>query len=226
MRLLLFDIDGTLVKVGNGVDEAVNKAISTVTGRTAVTDGVSFSGRTDPAIFEDILRATGVAAPESVLTDVLRAYIDAAEQTIRPSDVESLPGVPDLLSTLSDRNDVYMGLLTGNVEPIAYHKLRSADLDRYFAVGAFGSDDADRTNLPGLAVDRIASETGFDFSTEETIIIGDTEHDIRCAKSAGSRSVAVCTGRYGRSELFQHQPTHLFENFENHSAFIEEILEL
>ena len=224
MTLLLFDIDGTLLRVTGGVDRAVAHAVSSVTGQPVSTEGVSFSGRTDPEIFRDVLRASGVADPEPVLDDVIAAYVEAAQQTIRPADVELLPGIPALLSALSDRPDVFLGLLTGNVEPIAYHKLRGAGLPEFFSVGAFGSDDAERAALPPIAVQRASARAGRSFSLPDTVIIGDTHHDIHCARAAGSRSVAVCTGRYGRADLEPQAPDLLFDNLRDARAFIRGIL--
>lgn len=224
MTLLLFDIDGTLLRVTGGTHRAVAHAVSTVTGQSVSTEGVSFSGRTDPEIFRDVLRASGVADPAPVLEDVLAAYVEAARQTIRPADVELLPGIPAVLSALSDRTDVFLGLLTGNVEPIAYHKLRGAGLPDVFSVGAFGSDDADRAALPPVAVRRASSQSGRSFSIPDTVIIGDTHNDIRCARAAGSRSVAVCTGRYSRAELESHAPDLLLEDFRDPNAAIQGIL--
>lgn len=224
MTLLLFDIDGTLLRVTGGVDRAVAHAITTVTGRSVSTDGVSFSGRTDPEIFRDVLRASGVADPEPVLDDVIATYAEAARQTIGPADVKLLPGIPALLSALSDRPDVFLGLLTGNVEAIAYHKLRGAGLPDVFSVGAFGSDDADRAALPPIAVRRASSRADQSFSLPDTVIIGDTHHDIHCARAAGSRSVAVCTGHYGRADLAPHAPDLLLDDLRDPRAFIAEIL--
>ncbi|MFB6247124.1 MAG: HAD family hydrolase [Salinibacter sp.] len=224
MTLLLFDIDGTLLQVTGGVHRAVAHAVSTVTGQTVSTEGVSFSGRTDPEIFHDVLRASGVAEPAPVLDDVIAAYVEAAQQTIRPADVELLPAIPALLSALSDRTDVFLGLLTGNVEPIAYHKLRGAGLPDVFSVGAFGSDDPDRAALPPIAVRRASSQAGRSFSLPDTVIIGDTHHDIHCARAAGSRSVAICTGRYSRTELAPHAPDLLLDDFRDPHAVIQEIL--
>jgi len=226
MTPLLFDVDGTLVRVTGGVNEAAAHAVTTVTGQALSTDGVTFSGRTDPNIFRDVLRASGVADPDAVLEDVLAVYAEAARATIRPADVEVLPGVRSLLAALSERDDVVLGLLTGNVEPVAYHKLRSADLAGPFAVGAFGSDHADRAALPALAIQRLADRAGSPLSAERAIVIGDTQKDIACARAAGSRVAVVCTGRYGRTDLHSHDPDLLFDDLRDHRACIEQILTL
>jgi phosphoglycolate phosphatase-like HAD superfamily hydrolase len=224
MTLLLFDVDGTLLQVNGGVHRAVVRAVSAVTDRSVSTDGVSFSGRTDPNIFRDVLRASGVVDPEAVLDTVLARYIDAAQDAIRPDHVERLPGVAPLLSILAERTDVVLGLVTGNVQPIAYHKLRGAGLATYFSVGAFGSDHADRSALPRLAAQRAAAHTGHSF--DRTFVVGDTRHDIYTAHENGARSVAVCTGRFNRSELSSHTPDFLFENLQDPEEFVEQILNL
>jgi phosphoglycolate phosphatase-like HAD superfamily hydrolase len=224
--LLLFDIDGTLLRVTDGTNRAVQHAVSSVTGRPVSTEGVSFSGRTDPEIFRDVLRASGVADPEPVLDEVLSTYVEAAQDAIRPDHVETLPGIPPLLSALSGREDVFLGLLTGNVEPIAYHKLRRVGLADHFGAGAFGSDHADRGRLPPVALRRASSRSGRSFTLRRTVIIGDTQHDIQCARTAGSRAVAVCTGRFARSDLQPHTPDLLFDDLRDHRAVIEQILSL
>lgn len=226
MMLLLFDIDGTLLQVNGGVNEAVDHAVSNITGCSLQTDSVSFSGRTDPEIFRDVLQTTGIQEPDPLLDDVIHTYAEAATDTIQPSHVESLPGIPSLLSALSKKNDVHLGLLTGNVEPIAHHKLQSVELDHHFSTGAYGSDHPTRSELPAIAVQRASAHTGRPFSLQETTIIGDTRHDIHCARVVGSRSVAVCTGRFGRSDLEPHAPDHLLEDFRDYRTFIEQILEL
>jgi phosphoglycolate phosphatase-like HAD superfamily hydrolase len=226
MTPLLFDVDGTLLRVTDGVTQAAAHAVSTVTGHSLSTDGVVFSGRTDPHIFRDVLRASGVAAPDAVLDDVLAAYVEAAQDTIRPADVKVFPGVRSLLAALSERDDVILGLLTGNVEPVAYHKLRCADLAGPFSVGAFGSDHGDRAVLPALATRRLAARTGRSLSPERAVIIGDTEKDIACARAAGSRAVVVCTGHDGRDDLLPHAPDLLFDDFRAPRTCIEQILAL
>jgi len=226
MTPLLLDIDGTLLRVTGGIRPAVAHAVSTVTGQSLSTEGVSFSGRTDPNIFRDVLLASGVTTPDAVLGDVLAAYVDEAHETIRPANVQVLPGVQSFLTALSDRDDVLLGLVTGNVEPIAYHKLRSAGLAAPFAVGAFGSDHGDRAALPALAIRRLEARTGHALPLESAIVVGDTRRDIACARAAGSRVVAVCTGHYGRDALQPHRPDLLFDDFRDHESCIERILNL
>jgi phosphoglycolate phosphatase-like HAD superfamily hydrolase len=224
MPLLLFDIDGTLVNVTGGVHSAVSHAIQAVTGRSVCTDGVTFAGRTDPAIFSDVLRVSGVQNPDTVLDEVIRTYADRAQETIGPTDVTVLPGVSDLLANLSRRPDVHLGLVTGNVESVAYHKLRRAGLASYFSVGAFGSDHTDRNELPPMAVRRASAQANTSFSFRHTTVIGDTQHDIRCARTSGARVAAVCTGSYSREDLHSHTPDLLFDTFRDTQTVVENLL--
>lgn len=224
MTLLLFDIDGTLLRVNGGVERAVAHAISSVTGREMRTDGVSYSGRTDLEIFQDVLHESGVPNPRPVLDEVITLYAETAQKTIESHHVTPLPGVLDLLSSLAARPDVFLGLVTGNVEAVAYHKLRRAGLADYFPTGAFGGDDADRTKLPPLALRRATQHTGHPFSTEQTVVIGDTRHDIHCAQASGTRSVAVCTGQFARADLAAHTPDLLFDNLADTRHFIDQVL--
>jgi phosphoglycolate phosphatase-like HAD superfamily hydrolase len=224
MHLLLFDIDGTLLQVTGGVHPAVAHAVSSITGRSVSTDGVTFSGRTDPAIFRDVLAVSGVADPDAVLDDVIATYAERAQETIGPDDVEPLPGVPELLSALAAREDVYLGLVTGNVESIAFHKLRRAGLSAHFSTGAFGSDHAERAHLPPMAVRRASTRSGHAFSPDRTIVIGDTRHDIACARAAGARAVAVCTGRYSREDLHPHAPDLLLDTLQDTETVLQKLM--
>lgn len=224
--ILLFDIDGTLLQVTDGVQEAVLHAISTTAGIDAVTDGVSFSGRTDPEIFRDLLRNSGISEPDSVLPEVLDRYGRTAQDTIQPGSVHPLPGIPTLLSRLRDRESVTLGLVTGNIRRVAYHKLEHAGIAAPFATGAFGSDHADRTELPEIARERIAQHRGHSLSRDNIVIIGDTRHDIHCARAAGMQSVAVCTGRFTRAELAPHNPDLLLETMADPETVIEQILRI
>lgn len=226
MHLLLFDIDGTLVRVNGAGRTAVMQALSSITDRPISTDEVPFSGRTDPAIFEAVLETNGVAPTEATVDEAIDAYVAALKSALTPADVEVLPGVPSLLSELDDHPDVHLGLVTGNVEPIAYKKLSVHGLDGYFPVGAFGSDHADRNHLPELATRRAAHHTGHSFrSAEHAVVVGDTVHDIECARAAGARSVAVCTGRYERTELLRHDPDLLLDTLPAPDSFLQRILD-
>lgn len=226
MRLLLFDVDGTLLRANGGGKTAIKQAVSTVTGETASTDDVTFSGRTDPAIFRDVLRSNGLPVGEDIVDRVIRAYVDRARETIHPSNVDRLHAAETLLSLLSQRSDVFLGLVTGNVESIAYHKLQTVGLAQYFSVGAFGNDHGDRNKLPPLAADRAAEIADRAFSPSQTVVIGDTSRDVDCARAAGAHAVVVCTGHPNRSDLASAAPDLLLDDFSKPETIVKEIVNL
>ena len=227
MKLLLFDIDGTLVRVNGRGREAVTEALSSLTDQPISLDGVPFSGRTDPAIIEAVLTHNDLPATDAMVDEVIATYIETMQGALCPADVEVLPGVAPLLPRLHDHSDLHLGLVTGNVEPIAYEKLGAQGLADYFPVGAFGSDHAERNRLPALATRRATDHAGHSFRPDEhTIIVGDTPHDIECARAAGAHVVAVSTGNYGRDELSRHDPDLLLDTFPAPDAFLQRVLNL
>lgn len=226
VKLLLFDIDGTLIRVNDAGRTALARAVSALTDRPISTENVSFSGRTDPDIFEAVLAENDLPTSDEAIAEALEAYVETMQETLSPDDVEVLPGVRPLLSRLDDRSDVHLGLVTGNVEPIAREKLSIHGLDEYFPFGAFGSDHANRTRLPALAARRGARYTGHAFRpAEHATVIGDTVHDIHCARAVGARAVVVCTGRFERAELSRHSPDLLLDTFRDPDTFVRRALD-
>ncbi len=206
MRLLLFDIDGTLLlRATREHREALHTAITAVHDIEIAGETVTYAGRTDLEIARTILLAAGVA-PDAI--DAGQAQVrDAAcanYALLAPASLRDhvAPGVPELLDTLAARRDVRLSLLTGNLEPIALLKLRRAGLLDHFASGqgAFGSDGEDRATLPAIARTRAGSPER-PFPREDTVVIGDTPADIACARADGCRAVAVASGPFDADEL-------------------------
>lgn len=224
MTLLLFDIDGTLVRVNGAGRSALTQALSALLDRPISTDGISFSGRTDPDILRAVLSHNGHEPSEATLQAALDAYETAAQDAIQPRHVRALPGTRALLDALSRRDDVHLGLVTGNVESVAYHKLNAVGLDTYFSVGAFGSDHADRDALPPLAIRRASQITSHAFSRSRTVVIGDTPRDVQCARAAGVRSIAVCTGGADRDALTNSTPDVLLTDLTDPTQFYDRVL--
>ncbi len=212
MRLMLFDIDGTLVRANGHTREAVEKALSDLVGRQLDTELVRFSGKTDLQIMSEIFDANNVRADAELVRQALDVYVNVAHSSMQPSDVNVLPGVRSLLRHLAARDDVRLGLVTGNVEAMAYRKLEVVELDDYFDTGAFGCDHADRNRLPSLAMNRVYDATGIRFESSAVTVIGDTSRDIECSRAAGVRAVAVCTGHSSRADLEPHRPDALLDD--------------
>jgi phosphoglycolate phosphatase len=215
MRLLLFDIDGTLLSSRGAGRRAVKAALECVYGTCGGIDQYDLRGKTDQRILFDVMEAAGL--PREVvkerLDDFFEAYARGLVDEIGDGrHVVTLPGVADLIPRLDKADEVLLGLLTGNIEEGARIKLAPTGLWPYFAIGAFGSDDADRRRLPSLAARRAHAFTGYPFRPEEVVVIGDTPLDIECARAFGAVAVAVATGFHSHAELMSEQPDLLFEN--------------
>jgi phosphoglycolate phosphatase-like HAD superfamily hydrolase len=204
-RLILFDIDGTLISTRGAAKRAFERAMLEVYGTTGPIATHDFSGKTDPQIARELLRETGLHDREidagmpalwSAYLRDLRIELDSPDHS---TDV--LPGVVDVLAALAERtDDVLVGLLTGNIEPGAALKLTSARLDG-FRLGAYGSDHEHRDELPAIAVRRAHDLTGVRFKGRDVVVIGDTPNDVHCGRSIGVHAVAVATGRYDAEVL-------------------------
>ncbi len=226
MKLLLFDIDGTLLHANGSGRRAVEDALTEACDHPIHTEGISFSGKTDPQIIVEILQANGLSPDRigALRTAALAAYERVATTTLNPEDVDLLPGADTLLDALAGRTDVQLALLTGNIKAMAYRKLDAVGLDHHFPFGAFGSDHADRYQLPPVALRRARRHTGHPFRGEDVTIIGDTQHDIRCGREVGARAVGVCTGRYTRDDLAPHDPDVLLDDLTDAKQFLQSVL--
>ncbi len=197
MRLILFDIDGTLLDCGRQVRPLLAGALEAVYGTAGDVDGYDFAGKIDPRIVLDLMTGAGLAR-EQVLERLPRAraaYLERLEAGLEADRMRLLPGVREVLERLQARPGVVLGLLTGNWEAGARCKLGRLDLNRYFAFGAFGDDGEDRPDLPPVALRRAAEHTGEWFNAADALIVGDSLRDVACARHNGVRSLAVATGR-------------------------------
>jgi phosphoglycolate phosphatase len=228
MRLVLFDIDGTLLWTDGAGRRAMEGALSHVFG-SAGDPRYRYDGKTDVQIARELMRAEGHAddAIDARLHAVLDGYLERLRRELDAGarHVELLPGVPELLDALEPRPDVVLGLLTGNVALGAEAKLTAAGLDfRRFRVNAFGSDHEHRPLLPAVAQRRAREILGHAFGGEEVVVIGDTPADIDCARSIGARTVAVATGRYSVEELAEHEPAVVLRDLSDTEAALQAIL--
>jgi phosphoglycolate phosphatase-like HAD superfamily hydrolase len=204
-RLILFDIDGTLLTTNGAARRAFERALIEVYGTAGPIDALPFDGKTDPQIARELMRAAGFADDEinASLTPLFESYLNGmAAEVVQPGHVTHVyPGVREVLDALRSRKDVVVGLLTGNIALGASLKLRSAGLEDYFAFGAFGSDSEHRHELPAIAVGRALANCGVAFSGKNVVVIGDTPSDVRCGQSLGVFALGVCTGRHSREQL-------------------------
>jgi phosphoglycolate phosphatase-like HAD superfamily hydrolase len=216
VRLILFDIDGTLVTARGAGREAFNRALREVFGTVGPAEaGYDFRGRTDLSILHDLMSAAGFSGVEIAAraAAVFAAYVRELAAVLGDGRrVEVLPGIHEVVRALAERNDAVVGLLTGNVEEGARVKLASTGLWPYFRLGAFGSDHADRRALPAIACARARALMAHEFPFDRVTIIGDTPLDVDCARACGARAVAVATGFYAYDELAGCAPDVLFED--------------
>jgi phosphoglycolate phosphatase-like HAD superfamily hydrolase len=216
-RLLLFDIDGTVLSCrGRGIG-AMHRAIQRLFRRApAGAAPVLPQGKTDPVLFEEVGAVYGLA-PELLREDTATLhglYLEALAEGLRePGACETKPGVVQLLAALAARRDTVLGLVSGNLERAAQLKLAAVGLDPYFVGGAFGSDGRRRADLVGLALERFAAREGRSFLPERVWVIGDTPDDIAGGRAHGTRTLAVATGGFAREELERCAPDVVLDSF-------------
>jgi phosphoglycolate phosphatase len=216
VRLFLFDVDGTLVTARGAGRLAIGHALASTYGTTGAIEVYDFRGKTDQRIVWDLMQGAGLDDGRIAdgLAACFEAYVSELQRLIGDgSRVTIMPGVGELVRTLSARPDAVVGLLTGNIETGARVKLAPTGLWDLFRVGAFGSDDMDRRRLPAIACERAWRVTGRRFAFEQVTIIGDTPLDVDCARACGAVAVAVATGFHPAEDLQACAPDLFFGNF-------------
>lgn len=227
-RLLLFDIDGTLLSTNGAARRAFHRALLQIYGTAGPIEDHAFDGKTDPQIARELLTLAGLphAAIDARMQDLWNAYLSdlADELNATPHLTSVYPGVRELLDQLDEHDDVLIGLLTGNVARGAELKLRSAGLHEYFEFGAFGSDAEQRTGLPQIAVERAHACSGVRFGGSDVVVIGDTPADVRCGEALGVFTVGVATGRHPAEELSAVGADVVFDDFADTAAVLRVLL--
>ncbi len=203
MRLILFDIDGTLLSCGPQVAPLFQEALGEAFGSAGDLNGYSFAGKTDDQIVQELMGAAGLPAQwvRERLPRMRRTYVEKLERGLERSGMTLLPAVLETLNRLQESGEVTLGLLTGNWERGARIKLSRFDLNRFFAFGAFGDGVEDRRQLPPLALARARRFAGRSFDPAETLIVGDSALDVECAHAHGISALGVATGPTTALEL-------------------------
>jgi phosphoglycolate phosphatase len=220
LRILLWDIDGTLIRSTRAgiFKDYTAPAIAGIFGTAGRLSEMSVSGMTDLQIVGEALRDEGFTTEQirERLEELRALYMREMERVITAEDntFYLLPGVREILEAVANHPRYSSALLTGNLEPAAHLKMRLVGLSHFFQLpGAFGEDSHDRRDLPALARERISRHLGFELGPQQLIVIGDTPNDIACAKHYGARAVAVATGRlYTAADLLAHEPDALLED--------------
>lgn len=229
--LLLFDIDGTLMRLSAGVAAPIfGRAIRQVLSKDIeLHSAISFAGRTDCGILMEILAHNNhsMPLPKEKFIEIYDLIYQDFKNLLSSDTIQILPGVRELLDLLSNDERFVLGILTGNFENNAKLKLEFFNLQHYFQFGVYGDFTPDRIDLPLQAL-RIANDLfdNYKFSVSQCLVLGDTENDIESAKSAGMHSLAVSTGVLSDQQLAQFSPDLLFENFSDYQNVYNAILKL
>jgi phosphoglycolate phosphatase len=227
MRLVLFDIDGTLLTDNGASRSAFGEALQAVHGYDGDLTRYDFSGRTDPQIARMVLDDAGLPqnAIDAAMPRLWEHYLAVLARNATPGRVRVLPGVHALVRALAARDDIVLALLTGNIEPGARLKLGGTGLEPYFPFGAFGSDSADRTELPPIAIRRASEHRGLAVERRDVVIIGDSIYDVRCGVPYEATTIAVASGKTPADRLRAENPTHFFDNAEDLDGIMKAILD-
>lgn len=224
MKLVLFDIDGTMLK-SEGVGRAsMESALTSVFGSPG--NGLyRYDGKTDKQIVREVMKGEGHGDEliDERMDSVMEHYVGGLDERIGSGEykVRTLPGIPELLDALEKRDDVILGLLTGNIVQGAKRKLAAAGVDfGRFRINAFGSDHEHRPMLPAIAQQRAKQSLGLDLAGDRIYVIGDTPADIACGRELGARAIAVATGHYSVEDLRAHDPFAVFENLSDTPAVV------
>ena len=226
-KLVLFDIDGTILWTDGAGRRAVFGALEPF--GAALPGDHRFDGKTDPQIVRELLRHGGVsdADIDARLDQVLERYYALLRAELDGADHRDhvFPGVHELLDELERRDDVVLGLLTGNIEAGAHAKLAAVGIAPHrFVIGAFGSDHHDRPELPEIARRRAEKVLGHPIAGRDVVVIGDTPADVACGEGIGARAIGVATGRYTVDELRACEAAAVFPDLTDTDAVIRAIL--
>ena len=212
-RLILFDVDQTLISTRGGDRKALNDTFRELHGIDDAFEGISFGGRMDLSIMGQVYLHWGVPEGDRCLGDFKARYFELLEQVLKDWEMGIVyPGIPELLRALDSRAEVQMGLATGNFRESAFIKLRKYGLDTFFEEGGFGGDHLDRPKVVADAILKCQTLSGMVYEREDIFVIGDSVSDVEAGRANGINSVAVATGHYDTVKLKALGPTFVFED--------------
>lgn len=226
-KILLFDLDGTLVRTGGAGIRALTRTFRDFYQIDNPLKGVTVAGNTDPSIFREVmaLHASHINLTQEIERQLHNAYLNYLKQEIPISEkYQVLPGIFEILKKASAFSSLFVGLGTGNFEEGARIKLERGGLNSYFVFGGFGSDALNRDEVLKIGVAKAEERFGIQCIPENVFVIGDTPRDIQSARAIGARVIAVATGGYESKDLKAFHPDCLFENLSDvrqFFAFIE-----
>jgi phosphoglycolate phosphatase len=225
-RLLLFDIDGTLLSSGPTARKVFSEALIEVFGTPGAIETYRFEGKLDPLIVQELMIEAGIhhSIVTGRLTMALDTYLDRLEAVLALEKPTLKPGVLPLIEQVAKSPGLVNALLTGNVERGARLKLTAADLWHHFSFGVWGDDGARRTELGRVALQRAREVTGMQFQGRDCVVIGDSTHDVDCGKAMGARVVGVATGKTPRELLLSAGADVVLSDFSDLDFTMEALL--
>lgn len=226
-RLILFDIDGTLISTDGLARKTFAEVLEQVYQVESPALTHDFAGKTDLQIVYEIMTLAGLTEIriQERLDDLFENIFYLLQSKLTKETVRIHEGVFDALNAISKRDDCTLGILTGNMKRGAELKLAPHGLNKYFSIGAYGDESRYRNELPAIARSRAESLTGFRYVGKNIVIIGDTPHDISCGAHLGVRTIAVATGGTSYDELKKHNPDFLFDSLANTHEVLTSILQ-
>lgn len=223
-KLLLWDIDGTIISSGGCGEASLRLAVREIFGTEDDLRDIEIAGRTDTRIARQLLRKYGRPETDEGIAEIVNCYLRILPILLPQKVGRLLPGVGEVLAALAPREDVVLALLTGNVVAGARHKLSHYGVWHYFAFGAYADDHHERNELGPIAMKR-ARELGHDFAPQDVWVIGDTPHDIACARAFEAKVLAVATGNFNSTALAEFKPDALFEDMMDTSRVVATLTE-
>ncbi|HDL18872.1 MAG TPA: HAD family hydrolase [Bacteroidetes bacterium] len=205
MKIVLFDIDGTLLHSGGAGKNAMMQTFEELFRIKNGFAGISMAGKTDPLIIKTAFENHSINPTADIVDQFKKRYFELLAENIKLNYAKKkiYPGVSDLLDALAEHPEIIMGLLTGNWQEGARIKLSYFNFDRYFSFGAFGSDSIDRNELLPIALKRCEIDNRNGWKNRDVVVIGDTPNDVQCAKVHNALALAVATGTYSVDDLYR-----------------------
>lgn len=220
-KLVLFDIDGTLITSGGAGERALRRGFRERFGIDDDLTKTEIAGRTDSGIARQMLAVHKIPETSENLAAFFDGYLQFLKIELPASPGYLLPGILPLLDALKPRPDIVLGLLTGNLARGAEIKLTHYRVWHYFEFGAYADDHHDRNQLGHFARQRAREKHGFEFPPERIFVLGDTPHDITCARAIGAKAVAIATGKFSIEELRPLNPDFLFADLGDVPSVLE-----
>jgi len=222
MIVCLFDIDGTLLASGGAGKAALESALIEEFD-IPLRVHIPYSGRTDRAIIRDLFKAHEIPETQENLDRIFQGYFRRLPDSLRRHEGRVLPGILELLASLKTRDDIAVGLLTGNVQAGAKVKLGHFGLFEHFRFGGFGDRHFDRDDVAREAFAMACEHCGPKVCADRVWVIGDTPLDVQCARAIGAKIAAVATGVHTVAQLAESKPDLLFTDLADHSLLLEKI---